>query len=74
MALVTCRKVGDAATEPERKPVMNGSFTFTGLAAGRYDVTARALSGDGGADGDPVTVEVQAGKTASDVEVRLPPR
>ena len=54
--------------------VMNGSFTFTGLAAGRYDVTARALSGDGGADGDPVTVEVQAGKTASDVEVRLPPR
>ena len=74
MALVTCRKVGDAVTEPERKPVMNGSFTFTGLAAGRYDVTARALSGDGGADGDPVTVEVQAGKTASDVEVRLPPR
>jgi len=74
MALVTCRKAGDAAAEPERKPVMNGSFTFTGLAAGRYDVTARALSGDGGADGDPVTVEVQAGKTASDVEVRLPPR
>lgn len=74
MALVTCRKVGDATAEPERKPVMNGAFTFTGLAAGRYDVTARALSGDGGADGDPVTVEVQAGKTVADVEVRLPPQ
>ncbi len=74
MALVTCRKAGDAVGEPERKPVMNGSFTFTGLAAGRYEVTARALSGDGGVDGAPTTVEVQAGKTASDVEVRLPPR
>jgi protocatechuate 3,4-dioxygenase beta subunit len=74
MALVTCRKAGDAAAEPDRKPVMNGAFTFTGLAAGRYEVTARALSGGGGADGDPVTVEVQAGKTASDVEVRLPPQ
>ncbi len=74
MALVTCRRVGDVTGEPERKPTMNGAFTLSGLAAGRYELTARALSGEGDADGDPVTVEVQAGKTAADVEVRLPPQ
>jgi len=72
MALVTCQKVGDSG-EPQRQPSMNGAFSFTGLAPGRYSLQAQRLGPDrANKPGDPVEVEVTGGKTASGVEVRLP--
>lgn len=69
MALVTCRKEGDAAQDAERKPAMNGAFRFTGLAPGRYELRARPL--EGGSEGEPVMVDVTAGARANDVQVRV---
>ncbi len=72
MVMARCRKVGDAGAG-DRQPAMNGSFTFPGLAPGRYAVSAQRLGGAEGAPfGEPVEVEVGAGKTASGIEVRLP--
>ncbi|MGE3173647.1 MAG: carboxypeptidase regulatory-like domain-containing protein [Planctomycetota bacterium] len=75
MALVQCRRVGagaDPDAQPDRQPAMGGAFTFGGLTPGRYAVSATAIGpGGSGDEGQATEVDVVAGKTVSDVEVRL---
>ncbi len=68
MVLVTCRRVDAAEQEAERKPALNGSFRFSGLAPGRYELRARPFQG--GSDGPPTVVEVEAGARKRDVQVQ----
>lgn len=63
MAMVERRRVGEPDwSEPTM--AMGGKYRMTGLAPGRYELRARALSGDGDTAGQPVEVEVKAGETA----------
>ncbi len=74
MVLVSCRAAARADAEPERQPAMTGSFTFAGLAAGRYLLQAQPLGGGGSQFGPEVEVDVEGGKTKGDIELRLPAR
>ena len=74
MAMVSCKKAGDTAAEPDRQPAMGGGFTFQGLAAGRYVLTAEEIGPQRSEPGPAVEVEVEGGKIKGDVELRLPAR
>jgi hypothetical protein len=71
MAMVECRRV-DSDGEPDRQPAMGGTFTFSGLAPGRYSLRAEAISSEQTTFGEPVEVEVVAQKAPTVVEVTLP--
>jgi protocatechuate 3,4-dioxygenase beta subunit len=70
MGMVECRRA--AGGDPQREPAMGGTFTFNGLAAGRYVLRAQGMEPGQQAFGPEVEVDVVAGRAPTLVDLQMP--